>query len=103
MPVDANICSACGIPFTIEGASDISGAASDGNSMASASLLIGVISLPLFIIGVIPGPIAILLGVAGLRRARRGGMKNRGRNLAITGILCGAVSVAGFFGRYLLP
>lgn len=103
MPVDANICSACGIPFTIEGASEISGSASNANSLASASLIVGVVSLPLFMIGVVPGPIAILLGVAGLRRAKRSGMKDRGRNLAIAGILCGAASVAGFFGRHLLP
>src|SRR5206468_63102 len=39
MPVEANLCSACGVPFTIEGATSIARHAGSGNSLATTALV----------------------------------------------------------------
>lgn len=103
MPVDANLCTNCGIPFTIEGAAEITGTAPSGNGLAIAALCVGIASVPLFMLAVVLGPVAIGLGVAGLRRARRLGSTGQGRSMAVAGIICGLVSLAIFSARVLLP
>lgn len=102
MPIDAHLCTACGIPFTIEGAAAIYKSAPGGNSMATAALVAGMVSLPLFIAGVVLGPVAIGLGVAGLRRAGEEDRNGEGRKRAIAGIVCGGVSLGGFLVAVLL-
>ncbi len=102
MPIDAHLCTTCGIPFTIEGAAAISKSAPGGNGMATAALVAGIVSLPLFIFGVVLGPAAIGLGVAGLRRAGEGERNGAGRKRAIAGIICGGVSLGIFLVTVLL-
>ncbi|MPZ73532.1 MAG: DUF4190 domain-containing protein [Nitriliruptorales bacterium] len=64
------------------------------NGTATASLVIGIVSLPAIITvlgGLVLGLAAIVLGVLGLRQARDLGGAGRGQ--AIGGIVAGAVSV----------
>lgn len=58
------------------------------DGLSIASLLVGVIGL-LSCVGVFVGPVALGLGIAGLRRIKVRG--TRGRGLAITGIVTGAI------------
>jgi len=91
MPVDAETCSACGLPFTMEGAAAVSEVGSGRNGLATASLTIGVISLLAFCLPGL-GLLAIGLGIGGLRRAEKMGPQRTGRSMAIAGIVCGSLA-----------
>src|SRR6185503_2371966 len=84
MPVDANICRSCGIPFTMEGAAAVVETTSAGNGMAAAALAVGILSLPLFMCFPL-GIVAIVLGALGVTRAEKLGPSRKGRNMAIAG------------------
>ena len=58
-----------------------------GNGMAIASLVCGIIGLLLF--GVILGPLALIFGGVGLSRANKGAS---GKGMAIAGIVLGAIA-----------
>ncbi|MCK4341504.1 MAG: hypothetical protein KAY37_07270 [Phycisphaerae bacterium] len=65
--VSVNNCPNCGIPFTIDGVPTSSG--TPGQSLAVTSLVLGICSIPLFLLFVL-GPLAIIFGLASwLRRA----------------------------------
>jgi len=95
MPIDANTCSACGVPFTMEGASAVVHAGPNPNNMATAALTVGIISLLTFCVPVL-GAVAIGLGIAGALRADKMGSARPGRNMAIAGIVLGAISLGLF-------
>jgi len=95
MPVDAETCSACGIPFTIEGASSIAQAGPESNGYATAAMTVGILAVLSPCLPIL-GPVAIGLGIAGLRRAEKIKTANSGRKLAIAGIICGVVSLGLF-------
>jgi hypothetical protein len=101
-PVDADGCPACGMPFTLEG-TKAGGVAAEtrDNNLATAAFTVGVLSVLSFCLPVL-GPVAIGLGIAGIRRAKRSGMYGSGRSMAVAGIILGAVSVALFVGLRLL-
>ncbi|MFQ5428834.1 MAG: DUF4190 domain-containing protein [Phycisphaerae bacterium] len=99
MPVDANTCAACGMPFTMDGAAAIAVGGSGSNGMATAALTVGVLSLLAWMCSPILGCVAIGLGIAGLRRAEKTGGLRTGRKMAIAGIVCGALSLA-IYGLY---
>lgn len=65
------------------------------NGVGIAALVIGILALlsGFFLIGGLLGLVAIVLGVIGSRRAKRGLATNRG--MAITGIVLGALGVVG--------
>ena len=92
MPVEADTCKSCGIPFTMDGADAITRAAPLGNGLATASLTVGILAL---LTPCLPGAglIAVGLGIAGLLRANRSGPERIGRGVAIAGIACGAVAL----------
>lgn len=99
LPVDADTCPSCGIPFTMEGAASMAAAGpSRDNSMAGLSLTLGILSLLLFCLPIL-GPIAIGFGIGGFRRSQK--LPNQqGRGMAIGGIACGIVSL-GIFGWFI--
>ncbi len=89
-PVDVNLCSKCGTPFTMEGATEIARSASGTPRLASASLILGLLlCLPV-------GPLAIGLGVLALRNKSRGGDAPSGQAVAVTGIVLGSLGTIGW-------
>lgn len=102
MPVDADACTGCGQPFTIEGASQPAGAVEPlDNNLAVAALTVGVLGVLSFCAPVL-APVAIGLGVAGIRRATRLGPLGTGYSMALAGIILGLVAIALFTGMRLL-
>ena len=102
MPVDANVCTSCGIPFTIEGASSIMKSDHGGNGLATAAVILGIASVFMFKFAIF-GAVAIGLGIGGLQRARKMGKPHPGRVAAWVGIFCGGASSAIFLAWQLLP
>ena len=93
MPIEANLCEACGMPFTMEGADAVvEYAGGRSNELASASLAIGALSLLAYCAPGI-GIIAILIGVSALRRMEAMGVQPLSRTSAIAGIALGVVSL----------
>lgn len=100
MPVDADTCKSCGMPFTIEGAQKIISQGPETNSLASAALTVGVLSIPTYCLPVL-APVAIVLGFAAIQRSSKLGANAPGRTMAIAGILCGLVGCAIFITSLL--
>jgi len=89
-PVDANRCEACGLPFTLEGVTHdaVPGSA---NGYAVASLVLGILGLPCFML-VIPQILAVVFGFVALNQhARR--RTSAGRGMAIAGIALGLIGL----------
>ncbi len=94
--VDAIRCAACGVPFTVEGA--LPPSAPPGSGYGRASLILGIVSLPLHLLA-IPAILAIVFGAAALaKRNRPGATERAGISLAgVAGILLGALSLLLLF------
>ncbi|MEK6642742.1 MAG: DUF4190 domain-containing protein [Planctomycetota bacterium] len=95
MPVDANLCGSCGLPFTMEGASTAAESVEYDNAKATAALTVGVLSLLTFCFPIL-GVVAVILGLRAMRDARRLGVQQSGRSMAIAGIVCGGLSITAF-------
>ncbi len=95
MPIDANTCSACGVPFTMEGVAGGAFLEPESNRLASAALIVGILAIIAPCQPVL-GPIAIGLGVAGLKEALRIGPARPGFNHSIAGLALGTLS-AGIY------
>ncbi|TCK24414.1 DUF4190 domain-containing protein [Pseudonocardia endophytica] len=76
-----------------EGRPDAAGAPAPRNGLGLSALILGIIAILTcwLVIGGLFGLIAIVLGVLGAGRARRGRATNRG--VAITGIVTGALGL----------
>lgn len=103
MSVDANICTSCGMPFTMEGAEVViqTGGGPEVNTMASAALTVGVLSIPTFCVPVL-GVVAVILGFIAIRRAESYGPGQPGKRMALVGMICGLASIALCVVRYLV-
>jgi len=94
-PITANNCKACGMPFTMEGTTlEASGTS---NGFCVASLVLGIISLPTGCIAITP-LLAIIFGILGYTQVTKEGAEGSGKNMAIAGIVCGAIGCV--FGVY---
>lgn len=92
--IEANICPRCGLPFTIEGASAVAvGAATASNSLATASLVFGILALPTYCFPLL-GVVAIATGLIALHRMGKSAVPTSGRGQAIGGLVCGGLSIA---------
>ena len=85
-PVAANNCKSCGNPFTMEGTT--AGDPSEGSGFATASLVLGIVSLPGFCL-IVVGPLAVVLGSVALYQGKD--QSNSGKGMAIAGIITGGV------------
>jgi ribosomal protein L40E len=89
-PITANNCKSCGMPFTMEGTT--LEATGTNNGFCVASLVLGIISLPAFLIA-IPAILAIIFGIVGLRQVSSPDSPTRGgKGMAIAGIVCGSIA-----------
>ena len=91
------LCSRCGYilgtqpaPYSPTG---YYGGAPRRNGTATASLVLGILSIPLMIgrIGFVLAAAAILIGIRALWEIRRSGGAQRGTGLAVAGIVTGAI------------
>lgn len=94
--IDANNCKSCGVPFTIEGTPTVR--TIDTDSQAVASLVLGIVSLPLFLL-VLPAILALVFGLLSLRRALSGEAASK---QAIAGVITGLLSLIFAILRYAL-
>jgi hypothetical protein len=96
----ANNCLGCGLPFTIEGT--VGDAVSGTNAWAVASLVLGIVG----IIGsctFVPGVLAVIFGILGLRTTNQATGQTTGAGLAVAGLVLGGVSIPlGFLLLYLM-
>lgn len=96
-PITRDNCPACGVPFTMEGASfNVQTASGD---LSGAAVVLGVIALITAscpAVGLLPGGIAVVLGLHARRRQKhhRFGMAETG---ILLGIVAGAVSLIMLF------
>lgn len=91
--IDSNICDSCGMPFTMEGAAAIvEYSSAQSNGLATASLTLGIISLFIFCapgLGLVP----MILGGLAIQKSTKMGTLAPGRGIAISGIVCGGISL----------
>lgn len=97
MPVDANLCTTCGIPFTIEGAATVTNTSMPVQPISTWALTTGVLALLSSCFPVL-APLAIGLGLLAISRARRRSIPTAaaGLTMAWAGIILGGVSLTLF-------
>ncbi len=100
MAIDADTCSRCGIPFTMEGAASVAQVGPESNGLATAALTVGILSIVSACFPIL-GPVAIGLGIGGLYRAGKMQAGESGRKLAWAGIICGLAAL-GLFALFTL-
>jgi Zn-finger nucleic acid-binding protein len=89
-PISANNCRSCNMPFTMEGTTIEPGGQTSG--YAVTSLVLGVISLPAYVL-VLPALGAIAFGIIALTRMARGEGAMGGRGVAIAGLVTGGIGL----------
>jgi hypothetical protein len=87
-PISANNCKACGMPFTMEGTT--LEAAGSSNGFCVASLVLGIIGLPVFCTVITP-VLAVIFGIVGYNQVSKTSSEGGGRGMAIAGMICGAI------------
>jgi len=97
--VTANNCKSCGMPFTMEGTTLEAAGAS--NSFCVASLVLGIIGIPMFC-AIVPPVLAIILGAIGYNQVTASGQEAAGKGMAIAGMVCGGIGTLLMLWAYLL-
>jgi hypothetical protein len=87
-PINSNNCRSCGMPFTMEGTT--LEAAGTSNGFCVASLVLGIVGLPLMCF-VVPSVLAVIFGIVGLNRVNQSGAESTGKGMAIAGIVTGGI------------
>ena len=67
------------------------------NGLCVASLILGIVSIPLlcvWAVGAVTAIVGLALGIVALRRMNRGEVSEEGRGMAIGGIVCSAIALA---------
>ncbi len=95
MPVDADTCGNCGIPFTLEGRPPSLEPEPGENPLATAALTVGILAALSFCLPIL-APVAIGLGIAGWRRSNQIRQYGGGRSMAIAGLILGLTSIGLF-------
>jgi ribosomal protein L40E len=88
--IEANNCTACGMPFTMEGTT--LEATGSGNSYATAGLVLGIVGLVTFCTIIVP-PLAVIFSWIALRQTD-GVQDAASRRMAIGGLICGLIGSA---------
>lgn len=96
--ITANNCKSCGMPFTMEGTTlEASGTS---NGFCVASLVLGIIGLPMGCTVVVP-LLGIIFGIIGYNQVSKSGVEGGGKGLAIAGIICGVIGLGIAWAMYL--
>lgn len=97
MPVDANLCTTCGIPFTIEGAATVTNTVMPVQPFSTWALTTGVLAILSSCFPAL-GFLSIGLGCLAVSRARRRSIPApaAGLTMAWAGIILGSVSLTLF-------
>ena len=85
----SNNCKGCGMPFTMEGTT--LEAAGSSNGFAVASLVLGIIGLPLSCIPFLVPILALTFGIIGYNQLSKANVEGGGKGMAIAGIVLGAI------------
>ncbi|CAN5675949.1 hypothetical protein BH09PLA1_BH09PLA1_36020 [soil metagenome] len=88
--ITSNNCKSCGMPFTMEGTT--LEAAGGSNGFCVASLVLGIIGIPVSCV-VVPSILAIIFGAIGYNQVARSGAEGGGKGIAIAGIICGVIGL----------
>lgn len=97
MPIDANLCTACGVPFTIDGATQVARTQPSSHGFAALSLALGILAIPSMAwCAPFLAPPGILFGILGIRSANRSMPLRPGFKSAVAGLVLAGVSVLGF-------
>jgi DNA-directed RNA polymerase subunit RPC12/RpoP/ribosomal protein L40E len=98
-PISANNCKACGMPFTMEGTT--LEAAGSSNGFCVASLVLGIIGLPVFCTVITP-ILAVVFGIVGYNQVSKTSSEGGGRGMAIAGMICGGIGCLMALWMYVL-
>ena len=96
MAIDADICSACGIPFTMDGAASVGHHAPETNGLAGVALTIGILALLTAVWQPVIGLAAAGLGYAGMSKADKLPGHRPGRGLSMAGLVLGVLAIIVF-------
>jgi uncharacterized C2H2 Zn-finger protein len=88
--IKANSCSSCGMPFTMEGTMVEPPGANNG--FCVASLVLGILSIPTFLIVIVP-ILAIVFGIIGWMQTGARESAGSSKGLAIAGIILGTIGL----------
>jgi hypothetical protein len=89
-PITANNCKSCGMPFTMEGTT--LEAAGSSNGFAVASLVLGIIGMPLgACIPFLVPALALTFGIIGFNQISKSNSEGGGRGMAIAGMIMGGI------------
>ncbi|MBC8105157.1 MAG: DUF4190 domain-containing protein [Anaerolineae bacterium] len=93
--ITSNNCKSCGMPFTMEGTT--LEAAGGSNGFCVASLVLGIIGIPVSCL-VVPSILALIFGIIGYKQVADSGAEGGGKGIAIAGMICGGIGliVSGF-------
>ncbi len=97
--ITTNNCKACGMPFTMEGTT--LEAAGTSNGFCVASLVLGIIGLPVFCTVITP-LLAVIFGIIGYNQVSKSGAEGGGRGMAIAGMICGVIGCGLFIWFYVI-
>ena len=87
-PITSNNCKSCGMPFTMEGTTaEASGAT---NGFAVASLVLGIMGIPLGCTIILP-VLALIFGIIGFTQTNESG--GNGRGMSIAGMICSVIGI----------
>ncbi|MFO0973132.1 MAG: hypothetical protein U1A27_06820 [Phycisphaerae bacterium] len=89
-PIDAEVCTRCGTPFTLEGAERVAEEIGGIDPSSSAALVWGILAVPC--LG-LTGPLAIWFGFKALRRPALAYEPRGPRTRAIIGLLLGVLGL----------
>jgi Domain of unknown function (DUF4190) len=64
------------------------------SNSAIVSMVLGIFSIPLFLVGIIPGTMAIVFGIRAMRQIEDKPQEITGQCMANTGVICGTIEIS---------
>ncbi len=101
--LSCNNCQECGLPFTMEGT--VGDAMAGTNAAAVTSLVLGIVSVLLGFVFVVPPILALIFGIVALRNTNPSTGQTNRSGLAIAGLILGALGMLAsiYFWAVMVP